>query len=1427
MSVTPSNKRGRVEEPDGDDRGSIVDPDSSSQVYIFPSLTWVVNEQILNLPPHVWETRLIRLIKLSYNLSYNFSRLPSFNKFIMDHAAEFLILQTWIGQPIPRIPSDDQVIQNTIATITAALRSNYFQNDEHRILLNYTLMLAPANVAGHEVTYTWINDNRPRVRVAFANIPIEFLQLVIDHYHNAAINYADANMRTIFRRSFDDLFALFARVRGTSVNPYQAVSDVLQNYLPAANMNNYPGNLITLFTPARYYVLGFGLIGQSLFLANPLPPHMSHNFSFFLSQQDISNVQNAVLPWNPHLPLGPGGLAWMLIGLQDYITNILTSGQQHAFIIGPNHQRTLDVTITYMNNAQITLHLPQNSGSIAVNRPSFYTARANVIFALMSNVFNGHVADFYKENVIEDANGGIKDILFSLNSPMRQQMNVVGSGIDGSNIYWEQLLIPGDGKFKGLRSQFVLFKSRDEEKNIYLHGCVQRAVNCVCKINTHDSPVFCSCPLPSLLESVDLEHARSLCKANDDKFLIFVIYISKLGENGKTTKTLQFFHLGKNYFSREDGKVLYISMPCWKKVQGHCALWLPDVNQKVTDDPGYNRFIMKSRFNVINNRITGKELPCICPICGDYYQNKALWGHYLRHSGKEVCPFCGFSYENGEELDEHVKYHCKKLTVGSTIILNDELIHYREPKDTGLWICVYADLESAILPSKDGVEREHENILVGWVDDYNKETRIARDIKDFLNALVKLPTTDVIIYFHNGEGYDFHFIVRDLCTCRKGFVRDFSLVGDSGQKIRFFSVKYRNKNLHFRDSFAFVSESLEKWIKSSLQSGCPFMTFKNTFDEFKQSILLRKNPFPYNAIQCKSDLDRPIGELIAWAQCDIAEELFCYKYNKEELIEFSHWLQENYKQCSWKTVLDYYVDYLKCDVSQLKDVMDFFADNARAEFGINIHSYYGTPSLTWAAWLRQNRFVLEPITEPKHYDVINSTIRGGQTGVFTRYYDQESEGGAMFDLDCNSLYATVMLKFEYPCHDWKEETIPDIKDLEDYINILHSKKRSAFIELDMVVLENEYYFDYLPVASKRTIKGAYNYEAMQFYDTENPETMYFTGLTQVVGLHEHYCCHSRNLLWYLQHKVIEVKKVWFVLSGIDEPVFRDYVQSNLDKRREFADDPIKKMLYKLLNNSLYGKTYEDETQRCDYYLEPTDEIDKDDKITIRRIINEMGDWTLYEGAKTQFHVNKPVYLGACITEFSKLWMYQFYYDKIKNKFPDARVYYTDTDALTILFPSKIRNLMDLATELNTEDEQIIDTSNFDTIPTDTRHTLHNNEPGLFKSETGDHCIKRFIGLRAKTYIMVCDNDSIKMSVKGCPMKEKERLKWEDFKRVLFSKGEGYKIDYDAIRSKYHLVKSVKLTKIVLSADDRKRYILPDKIHTYPLFSKFHLEAIQL
>lgn len=1386
--------------------------------------------------------RFYRLLLVAYHLSRRFKTAEQIQDYVNNgpNRKVFLTINNWLATGVTPIANDEEIsIDQGIKNIIDDL----FPGNYDFTLPGIQLESLDRNMAFYSssILYytTLVGGLKHRGAViGFINLPVEMLKQLVRSWYTSNVNFAEARLQAAWRMSHRYLFSEYAVISHSGVQSYRTVARIYDLYQPNVVTISYfyPGDLIIAHMPSRYMVIGFVVIGANIIDAAQAPPVttlVGPNLFYTMDSQAIQLLQMTADPWtSPPRPLGPGSLAWLLTGILDRIRIGFRDNTVLRFQDPVVNPVILQVTAVFQSGATVTKSITAYDPHHPQVTPADYAQKGNAIWTLVNQLFSGHMHEFYGKinDIDERGDYEIVSLSFATQFPPIARRGIVGSGmlpplIDGNNVYWEELLVPGTSKFRGYRSQFVLFPSVDEEKQQYLHGCVQRAICCKCDVNGSDAPKFCDCPLPDTMEAVSLEDAVGLCKMNGDKFIVVVVWISKV-EKGKTKKTVEFIHVGSNYYTSPERKVLFINMPMWNKVRGHCALWLPVDKEDMATDKDYSIYLSRSRYNKVCSLISSVETHCVCPICGETYSADGTWGHYLKHTGKPQCPLCGLIFHTEDEKTVHQMYHCKNLPLASTIILREDPIAYKEPKNTSTWIRVYADMESAIMPEDEG-ERLHENILVGWVDSYNNEVRIARDVKEFFNALVRLPCDNILIYFHNGEGYDFHFVLRDLCDSRRGFVKDFSIVGDSGQKVRFFTVSYRGKTLHFRDSFAFVSDSLEKWVESSKASGCTFPCFHSTFDEYKQKILLRKNPFPYNAVCSPDDLKRPILDMAGWALSPEAENLFCYKYNHEELQEFAKWLVANYVSCHWKTVLDYYTDYLKCDVSQLRDVMEYFAENALEEFNINIHDYYGTPSLTWAAWLKENRVPLEPITESKHYDVINSTIRGGQTGVFTRRFVEGEEGGKMFDLDCNSLYATVMLKFAYPCHDWREEQLPETECLLTFIQSLHASGRSAFIELDLIVPENPAFDDYIPLASKRLVRGVYNYRAMHFYGTENPENMFFQGLTQVVGEHKHYCCHSRNLEWYITHNVIMVTKIHFILSGKDEYVFKDYVSRNLEQRKKYSGDPIKKMLYKLLNNSLYGKTYEDETQRADYYLELEDKVNVDDSLKVRRVITKMGEWVLYEGVKTRYNVNKPVYLGACITEFSKLWMYQFFYDKVRVYYPDTRVYYTDTDALTIYFPTGVTCLRDIAEKLAESGEQVIDTSNFEDKDLPDALCLHNNEPGLFKSETGDHAIVKFIGLRAKTYIMVCDDGSIKMSVKGCPMKEKKRLNWDDFQRVLMNPKSSYSIEFDAIRSKFHLVKSVHLTKIVLSADDRKRYITDDLIHTRPLFSQEHFEALQV
>lgn len=988
-------------------------------------------------------------------------------------------------------------------------------------------------------------------------------------------------------------------------------------------------------------------------------------------------------------------------------------------------------------------------------------------------------------------------------------------GGNRENVFWEEIY----------HDKTMLHKYRDCWPNMVFykgeHGCMDRAITCTCQ-PWKSEPYICICNRVGRSD-IAFEQLNEVVKQYP--YLIIGITINSKETRKKTNiwRTFDVLAASPDFYLQDQPVVIFVNIPEWANGMCHCARW---ITPKSTFKH-YERYEHVGKFNKLISLLCETD-DYICPICFKVIPYVTRKVHYNAHKHGFTCESCGLCFDDEKVFSDHVDYHCKAPRYMAKIELCDELKGYNEKKDKNRVINVYADLESAI--DENG---EHINILAGWCADSDHVVHIENSLEDMLNNIVKLDSNEMRIYFHNGEGYDFHFVIRKLCLLPDKQVKNFEIVNDSSEKVRYFSVTYKKKRLHFRDTFAFVSESLEKWVNSSKKSGCPFACFKQNISEDKQKEILKKNPFPYNAIKSTADLNRPFTDMLAWFGRDDVDDIFCYKYSKDELKEIKVWLESIYLKFGWNTIGDYYKDYLRCDVSQLCDIFEFFAKAVQEEYSLDIHQYFGTPGLTWAAWLSRNKFKLDPITDPKAFDIINSSIRGGQTGAMTRFYDAEIEKDTFVcDLDCNALYATAMLRFKFPCHDWYRvknsgEIDGNLTSLLEVIKKVHARGESGFVEVDMVVKDEERFYSYVPVASKRFLRGQYDYQAMAEYAAlyhEKVSSMTFSGLTQVVGEHEHYCCHTKLLEWYLEHDAVEVTKFYDAVIGKDEPVFQEYVQHNLEQRKKFADDPIKKMLYKLLNNALYGKTYEDVTRRSNFQLKLKDDLPDSSKIY--RKVEEFGNWVLYEEINEICSITKPIYLGAAITEYSKLWMYRFFYDQIRPRFPKSEVMYTDTDALTIKFSDcGFTNLRGLADALNRDGVQVIDTSNFKEVPSEPRHTEHNNEPGLFKSETGEGRIMKMVALRAKTYIMVCDDGTIKMSVKGCPMKEKSRLTFETFREVLMGEKEPYEIEYNAIRSEKHRVYSKVLSKIVLSADDRKRYICPDKIRTYPLFSHFHKEAL--
>jgi hypothetical protein len=100
-----------------------------------------------------------------------------------------------------------------------------------------------------------------------------------------------------------------------------------------------------------------------------------------------------------------------------------------------------------------------------------------------------------------------------------------------------------------------------------------------------------------------------------------------------------------------------------------------------------------------------------------------------------------------------------------------------------------------------------------------------------------------------------------------------------------------------------------------------------------------------------------------------------------------------------------------------------------------------------------------------------------------------------------------------------------------------------------------------------------------------------------------------------------------------------------------------------------------------------------------------------------------------------------------------------------------------------------------------------------KSETGaDHPIQ-FVALRAKMYSLLVKPDETKLTAKGIKNYfVAKNLKHENYVKTLQS-GIGTTAQFNMIRSRDHVLKTVTVRKACLSAFDDKRYLLRDGIRS--------------
>ena len=529
--------------------------------------------------------------------------------------------------------------------------------------------------------------------------------------------------------------------------------------------------------------------------------------------------------------------------------------------------------------------------------------------------------------------------------------------------------------------------------------------------------------------------------------------------------------------------------------------------------------------------------------------------------------------------------------------------------------------------------------------------------------------------------------------------------------------------------------------------------------------------------------------------------------------------QNVWNKFSLKNMGDYHNLYLKSDILLLADVFENFRNTCLEYYKLDPCHYFTSPGLSWDAMLKMTNIKLELMTDIDMFQFIEKGLRGGISYIANRYskannkymkeYYENKPSKYIMYLDANNLYGWAMSQY-LPTGGFKWMTQKQIDNI-DLAKYKEDSKNGLILEVDLKYPQDLHNFhnDYplAPEKVKVTDSMLSNY-SKRIADKYNISTGLVYKLIPTLSNKEKYVLHYRNLQLYIDLG-LKFSKVHRVLEFNQSPWLKQYIAFNTEKRKN-AKNAFEKEFFKLMNNSVFGKTMENIRKRVDVRL-VTDEK-KLLKLTSKptyvscKIFNE--NLVAVHKIKETITLNRPAYVGMSILDLSKTLMYDFHYKYIKKNYGEkAMLLFTDTDSLTY--------------EIEANDvyrDFWIDKDKFDNsdYPEGSPYFDKTNKKviGKFKDEAAGVPICEFVGLRSKMYSCIKDNEKGGKTAKGIKKNViKNNITHENYRDTLFNNKQMHH-KMKTIRSENHQLGSYEINKVSLSCFDDKRYIHDDGITSY-------------
>ena len=659
--------------------------------------------------------------------------------------------------------------------------------------------------------------------------------------------------------------------------------------------------------------------------------------------------------------------------------------------------------------------------------------------------------------------------------------------------------------------------------------------------------------------------------------------------------------------------------------------------------------------------------------------------------------------------------------------------------------------------------------------------------------------------FHNLSGYDSHLFIKKLGSPNENI----DCIPNNEEKYISFSknikvgeykdrktgeVRDKTFKIRFIDSFKFMSSSLETLVNNLPKDAFNNLERYYTADESR--LIKRKGVYPYEYMNTEERFNETKLP---------PKEAFYSRLSGEGITD------EDYKHAlnvwdvfKMKTFKDYHELYNETDVLLLADVFENFRNNNLKIYNLDPAHYFTAPGLSWDACLKITGVELELLTDPNMLLMWERCIRGGISMISNRYgeannkymkggFNKNEPSKYIMYLDANNLYGTAMCN-KLPTHGFKWMSGGELEKLYENQELHTWNKTPCILEVDLKYPEklHDSHNDY-PLRPEG-VKCKNNVEKL------------------IPNLRDKkkYVLHYKNLIQCLRLGM-KLTRIHRGIKFKESEWMKPYIDMNTELRAK-AKNNFEKDHYKLMNNSVFGKTMENIRNRVNVKLVNNEE--KARKLIAKpnfrhcKIFSE--NLISVHMKKTSLVMNKPVYLGACILDLSKTIMYDFHYNYIKPMYGDkAKLLFTDTDSLMYGIETE-----DFHKDISGDVKNRFDTSDYpNNHPSGIPTGCNKKVLGMFKDEAMGKSIKEFVGLRAKLYSYKMFEGEESKKCKGIKKRVVEKsITHEDYKTCLLTGKEQLR-KMNIIRSYEHEVYTEEVNKVALSAEDDKRYIMNDGIHT--------------